>query len=629
MNILSELLPGARQIRTPLVIGYMWIFVAWINLTRIPISVRHSLLIGRAHQDVKHLSPVIVILILSFAAYIVGLFFELFDNIIVVIGTALAGLLLVLAISAGLLGLIIGFWPITIPIVGAILAISYRRTRRYGSGMKAELRQDVANIYFWIGEFFYALWSAIFRVWSNAKPVRDDLISDSIVKLMDQHPAIITKFCETLYVGRLKVACNAAGLNSESTSSFTNSDGMVVDASKAAKLSMIDPASIQILRGYLAYRLASSREVRRSVVLRVMNTADIRQLVDRAMRDAEAQIQVNQPSVFDTCDRLRAEGELRRGAAVPLAVALFSACAAYTSSVSLMLAAMVPAVFVYFSGLKKQEEAARIVSSIITARLTPITLEIQDTRLLQWQTHPISQPRKIGVSVKALLRYGQFDRMAHDSHNEMQESPVEIDTAELNSDPGRELYLTIYLKSGSKNTSDSPQRFAARLQGLASGLALAVRPAGLALGLRRSRVGPEDRFCGAVRNDLRVPLTLEGPARTMRGVPVQCCDTFAVIVASGACMSAWRCGWRPRCREGAAGTACGRSRGSRARQPLASVGLPFRRARANLSPRDGAPPDEPQPPTAGHPGVQSPSFRVRLVPLTARALGPGAPKVRP
>ncbi len=40
-------------------------------------------------------------------------------------------------------------------------------------------------------------------------------------------------------------------------------------------------------------------------------------------------------------------------------------------------------------------------------------------------------------------------------------------------------------------------------------------------GLRRSRVGPEDRFCEAVRNDLRVPLTLEGPIRTMRGVPAR------------------------------------------------------------------------------------------------------------
>jgi hypothetical protein len=43
--------------------------------------------------------------------------------------------------------------------------------------------------------------------------------------------------------------------------------------------------------------------------------------------------------------------------------------------------------------------------------------------------------------------------------------------------------------------------------------------------LQRSRVGPGDPFCGAVRKDLRVPLTLEGPLRTMRGDPARgwCC----------------------------------------------------------------------------------------------------------
>jgi hypothetical protein len=54
-----------------------------------------------------------------------------------------------------------------------------------------------------------------------------------------------------------------------------------------------------------------------------------------------------------------------------------------------------------------------------------------------------------------------------------------------------------------------------RVSGLASGLALAVRPAGLA---EVSRVNgapqarPAPAGCGA-------PLRLEGPARTMRGVP--------------------------------------------------------------------------------------------------------------
>jgi hypothetical protein len=59
-----------------------------------------------------------------------------------------------------------------------------------------------------------------------------------------------------------------------------------------------------------------------------------------------------------------------------------------------------------------------------------------------------------------------------------------------------------------------------RPSGLAFGLALAVRPAG-SLEAPRARVGPEDPFCAAVKKDLRVPLRVEGTARTMRGVPAQ------------------------------------------------------------------------------------------------------------
>jgi hypothetical protein len=80
------------------------------------------------------------------------------------------------------------------------------------------------------------------------------------------------------------------------------------------------------------------------------------------------------------------------------------------------------------------------------------------------------------------------------------------------------------------------RRFAARLSGLAFDLALTVRPAGPA-GLGRSRADPEDRFCGVVRNDLRVPLTLEGAPRAMRGIPAPMAETFrppiGALAASG------------------------------------------------------------------------------------------------
>jgi len=63
-----------------------------------------------------------------------------------------------------------------------------------------------------------------------------------------------------------------------------------------------------------------------------------------------------------------------------------------------------------------------------------------------------------------------------------------------------------------------------RVSGLASGLALAVRPAGSAEAPRQGWVPKmlsANRVCGAVRKDLRVPLCVEGPTRTVRGVPAR------------------------------------------------------------------------------------------------------------
>ena len=57
------------------------------------------------------------------------------------------------------------------------------------------------------------------------------------------------------------------------------------------------------------------------------------------------------------------------------------------------------------------------------------------------------------------------------------------------------------------------------VSGLASGLALAVRPAGSAVVSGAQgwvlKIVSAKRF----RNDLQVPLTLEGPTRITRGVP--------------------------------------------------------------------------------------------------------------
>jgi hypothetical protein len=85
-------------------------------------------------------------------------------------------------------------------------------------------------------------------------------------------------------------------------------------------------------------------------------------------------------------------------------------------------------------------------------------------------------------------------------------------------------------------------RFAARVPGLASGLALAVRPAGLAEA-PRARVGPEDAFCGAVFAERSERIF--GCPCGWRGQPGQCaafwstrCDILPATGALGATLTA-------------------------------------------------------------------------------------------
>jgi hypothetical protein len=132
-------------------------------------------------------------------------------------------------------------------------------------------------------------------------------------------------------------------------------------------------------------------------------------------------------------------------------------------------------------------------------------------------------------------------------------------------------------------------RFSVRLSGLAFGQALAVRPAGLAEAPALKGGSRRSFLRSGFRNDLRVPLTLEGPARIMRGEPSRSGDTFTAISASGETPSAWPWCWRARQRD-TAGTAGGRSPGVPCAAADAPGGLPPKGRGEKLPPRNGETP---------------------------------------
>jgi hypothetical protein len=392
MNILSDLLAGARQVRTPLAVGYVWLLAAWVNATRAPASIRHAALITRATQDLKELSPVAVIVIISCLAYLLGLFFELFDDFVVKLGVTIAaglmffGLVILAFVSA------VVFWPFTLVLISVAFIGFILSVRGKTDKIEAGARRFAFNLLLFLSSYAYRLRGVVSRMWSSVSPVRNDLVAGSVIKLLDEHPEEFHRFFETLSTYGLRVACYylVRGVN-KSSPEIRGANGEVTNISKLAAQTPMDSASEQLMREYLTQRCETSPEIQKTIVIRVMNVSDVRDLVNRAIDNAVAHIQAESPGVFDSYDRLRSESELRCGVSVPLGVALFSAASLLSPHPALMLLAAAPAIFVYFSGMKKQEEATGIIVRSIAAQVTPVNLNVTDVRLLSW---PIKGPAK-------------------------------------------------------------------------------------------------------------------------------------------------------------------------------------------------------------------------------------------
>ena len=143
---------------------------------------------------------------------------------------------------------------------------------------------------------------------------------------------------------------------------------------------------------------------------------------------------------------------------------------------------------------------------------------------------------------------------------------------------------------GPRPDSCLDERSAARVSGLASGLALAVRPAGSAE--VSGAQGWVLKIVSAERSEtlFGCPLTLEGPTRTMRGVPVLGPVTSLPATGElGVTLTAWPWCWRAQSWRCTAGTACGRSPGCRARPAAASVGLASEGSERSGPPRTASP----------------------------------------
>jgi hypothetical protein len=365
------------------------------------LSLTHRASVSIAH--VWHDSPTVALLMLSFGAYLIGMFFEAFDDLMIklsIIAFAISALFIFPLLA--LIAVVMFPYIVAAPflIVASICGV---RARKYHTRIGDELAQWSQNAFVLARQYYNLCRNLLLRAWSPSKSVKDYLVASQIAKLLDAHPELDEKFCQTLGIQALRAACVAAGLESKRSPRYiSDSEGKVIDVAHAASRSLIDSESENVVRRYLRDRMATSPELRRAIISSVLDSADIRTTVDSALSAAVTHIQADRPSVFGSYDRLQTESEFRRGIALPIGIVLVSVFDYYPHHLILVTAvAAIPAILIYFSGMRKQEEATKVVVDSIGAQITPIRIEVSDSMVLRW---PVSKTaERQGVKFGGLL----------------------------------------------------------------------------------------------------------------------------------------------------------------------------------------------------------------------------------
>ncbi|MGC5033964.1 hypothetical protein [Micromonospora sp. DT229] len=73
MNILSQIVPGLRDARTPFAVGLIWAITGWLAMSLLPRSVMDEPIIADAVAQIRMLPTEVAISVAAFLIYISGI----------------------------------------------------------------------------------------------------------------------------------------------------------------------------------------------------------------------------------------------------------------------------------------------------------------------------------------------------------------------------------------------------------------------------------------------------------------------------------------------------------------------------------------------------------------------------
>ncbi len=371
MQVLSQVLPGVRELRLPVAVGILWSLVLFTMADRLPRAIESA--VNEAVLSLLGASPPLILASVgSLLLYLAGLALSQLRKVsyaLLLIMGAIACSAVVLIMTTLLATAIASAWPVVlIGVLGLLLLAARNRDRGTGLGVAVRV---------WLDDATSSMATAIERVaeslsdaWNPHRAEARYIFERELRESCSRHADLLPGLVSELEPARVAVAAQSLRLTYDDIPpskrvlyGVTNSTALGRDLRRGG----FDAVQVRVVREALVQKPErDDYALLPTFVAREYDATTLRRQVRENVRQAVLLLRTSVPELYNEYDRIRAEAAFREGVALPLAVLL--AAGAYQHRVltgeavgfACMCAAALFAVM-YIAGREKDAEASELL----------------------------------------------------------------------------------------------------------------------------------------------------------------------------------------------------------------------------------------------------------------------------
>jgi hypothetical protein len=432
MNILSQVVPGLRDTRTPFSVGLLWSGTLWLIFFLVPEQDWRNSHIEPVVEPLQALPDQLLLVFGIFLIYLLGVLLEMLSRIfwgLCMIALVLLSIALVFAAfrSVGAALSLIFVILIAFAIYVALAASRMRRKlldEPYWKVLEDTTLQSIESIGGRIAAFFRQVREIAEPDYGNFQ----ELLKTDLESAFGENPGILDNALKVMTSDTLSKAAEAVYLSNREVYPFATEEQKprIVRADDISLLSFYirrDDSIAKVARAAIAQKLKEDSAARVEFAAAVFNLKAQRDRLRARMEQAEVVLRVNYKDLHNEIDRVRSEGEFRKGVAWPLTA--FSIAAVLTiydflglrvtvgAGLMLVVAAVGAGVMIHAAGAERTRRASQLLYACLLQNLVGVTREklYGDELFIPLERPRIERTPEIRRKIKEILREAALQRL--------------------------------------------------------------------------------------------------------------------------------------------------------------------------------------------------------------------------